>query len=123
MCSATQPSELALAGQTVILIGGSAGIGLETARCARAQGADVVLTGRNRDRLTEAARDVGAQRTEAFDATDDDDPRVDAVKAKYKVVGLPTIVVLDEAGKERARFVEYISAAVLRTRLEAAARP
>ena len=35
-----------LAGQTVILIGGSAGIGLETARRARAEGADVVLVGR-----------------------------------------------------------------------------
>jgi len=40
-----------LAGQTVVLIGGSAGIGLETARRARAEGADVILTGRNRDRL------------------------------------------------------------------------
>ena len=35
-----------LLGQTVVLIGGSAGIGLETARRARAEGADVVLTGR-----------------------------------------------------------------------------
>jgi len=57
-------------GQTVVLIGGSAGIGLETARRARSEGADVILTGRNRDRLTAAARDVGAQRTAAFDATD-----------------------------------------------------
>ena len=59
-----------LAGQTVVLIGGSAGIGLETARRARAEGADVILTGRNPDRLAQAARDVGAQRTAAFDATD-----------------------------------------------------
>jgi NAD(P)-dependent dehydrogenase (short-subunit alcohol dehydrogenase family) len=59
-----------LAGQTVVLIGGSAGIGLETARRARAEGADVVLTGRNPDRLSQAAREVGAQRTAAFDATD-----------------------------------------------------
>ena len=36
-----------LAGQTVIVIGGSAGIGFETARRARAEGADVILTGRN----------------------------------------------------------------------------
>jgi NAD(P)-dependent dehydrogenase (short-subunit alcohol dehydrogenase family) len=60
-----------LLGQTVVLIGGSAGIGLETARRARSEGADVILTGRNRDRLTQAARDVGAQRTAAFDATDE----------------------------------------------------
>jgi NAD(P)-dependent dehydrogenase (short-subunit alcohol dehydrogenase family) len=59
-----------LAGQTVVLIGGSAGIGLETARRARAEGADVILTGRNPDRLMQAALEVGAQRTAAFDATD-----------------------------------------------------
>ena len=31
-----------LPGQTVVVIGGSAGIGLETARRARAEGADVI---------------------------------------------------------------------------------
>jgi NAD(P)-dependent dehydrogenase (short-subunit alcohol dehydrogenase family) len=59
-----------LAGQTVVLIGGSAGIGLETARRARAEGADVILTGRNREHLEQAAADVGARSTAAFDATD-----------------------------------------------------
>ena len=59
-----------LAGQTVVIIGGSAGIGLETARRARAEGADVVLTGRNPDRLQHAAIELGAQRTAAFDASD-----------------------------------------------------
>ncbi len=59
-----------LRGQTVVVIGGSAGIGLETARRARAEGADVILTGRNPHRLEQAARDVRAQRTAAFDAND-----------------------------------------------------
>ena len=59
-----------LAGQTVVLIGGSAGIGLETARRARAEGADVILAARNPDRLKQAAASVGAARTAAFDATD-----------------------------------------------------
>ena len=59
-----------LLGQTVVLIGGSAGIGLETARRARGEGADVILTGRNPDRLEQAARDVDARSTAAFDATD-----------------------------------------------------
>jgi NAD(P)-dependent dehydrogenase (short-subunit alcohol dehydrogenase family) len=59
-----------LTGQTVVLIGGSAGIGLETARRARLEGADVILTGRSPDRLEAAAADVDAQRTAAFDATD-----------------------------------------------------
>jgi NAD(P)-dependent dehydrogenase (short-subunit alcohol dehydrogenase family) len=64
------PREPRLAGQAVIVIGGSAGIGLETARLARAEGAGVILTGRNADRLEQAAREVGALRAEAFDATD-----------------------------------------------------
>jgi NAD(P)-dependent dehydrogenase (short-subunit alcohol dehydrogenase family) len=59
-----------LLGQTVVVIGGSAGIGLETARRARAEGADVILTGRNPERLQHAAQEVGALRTAAFDATD-----------------------------------------------------
>lgn len=59
-----------LAGQLVVVIGGSAGIGLETARRARAEGADVILTGRNPTRLEQAERDVGARGTAAFDASD-----------------------------------------------------
>jgi NAD(P)-dependent dehydrogenase (short-subunit alcohol dehydrogenase family) len=60
-----------LLGQTVVLIGGSAGIGLETARRARAEGADVVLTGRDAEHLDRAALDVDARSTAAFDATDE----------------------------------------------------
>ena len=42
------------------------------------------------------------------DATDEDDPQVNAVKGKYRVVGLPTVVVFDSQGKERARFNEFV---------------
>jgi NAD(P)-dependent dehydrogenase (short-subunit alcohol dehydrogenase family) len=62
--------EPALIGQTVVLLGGSAGIGLETARLARAEGADVILVGRNPERLERAAQEVDAKSTAAFDATD-----------------------------------------------------
>ena len=68
----TTQHEPELQGQTVVVIGGSAGIGLETARRAHAEGADVILTGRNPERLARAASDVGAVGTEAFDATDPD---------------------------------------------------
>jgi NAD(P)-dependent dehydrogenase (short-subunit alcohol dehydrogenase family) len=66
----TAQREPELLGQTVVLIGGSAGIGLETARRARAEGAEVILTARNPERLEQAARDVDARSTAAFDATD-----------------------------------------------------
>ena len=59
-----------LLGQTVLVIGGSAGIGLETARRARAEGADVLLTARDPDRLERAATELGAKGSAAFDATD-----------------------------------------------------
>jgi NAD(P)-dependent dehydrogenase (short-subunit alcohol dehydrogenase family) len=61
-----------LAGQTVVLIGGSAGMGFETARRALAEGAEVILTGRNPDRLKLAAQQLGSPRTAAFDANDSD---------------------------------------------------
>jgi NAD(P)-dependent dehydrogenase (short-subunit alcohol dehydrogenase family) len=60
-----------LEGQTVVVIGGSAGIGLETARRAREEGADVIVTARDPDRLQRAGHELGA-RTAAFDATDFD---------------------------------------------------
>jgi NAD(P)-dependent dehydrogenase (short-subunit alcohol dehydrogenase family) len=59
-----------LLGQTVVVIGGSAGIGLEVARRARAEGADVMLTGRDPERLQHAASELGALSRTAFDATD-----------------------------------------------------
>jgi len=61
-----------LLGQTVVVIGGSAGIGFETARRARAQGAKVILTARNPERLKHAATEIDAMSTAAFDATDTD---------------------------------------------------
>jgi NAD(P)-dependent dehydrogenase (short-subunit alcohol dehydrogenase family) len=57
------------AGQTVVVIGGSSGIGLETARRARAEGADMIITARNADRLQSAGLELGAS-IAAFDATD-----------------------------------------------------
>jgi NAD(P)-dependent dehydrogenase (short-subunit alcohol dehydrogenase family) len=59
-----------LLGQTVVVIGGSAGIGLETARRARAEGAKLIVTGRDSERLQHAASELDAMSNAAFDATD-----------------------------------------------------
>jgi len=59
-----------LLGQTVVVIGGSSGIGLETARQARAEGAKVILAARDPERLKHAATEIDALSTAAFDATD-----------------------------------------------------
>ena len=60
-----------LLGQTVVVIGGSAGIGLETARRARAEGARGTLaaTAAHPERLEHAATEIDALSTAAFDAT------------------------------------------------------
>ena len=69
--SAPVVREQDLRGQTVVVIGGSSGIGLETARLARAHGADIILTARDPDRLHRVGLELGAS-IAAFDATDFD---------------------------------------------------
>jgi NAD(P)-dependent dehydrogenase (short-subunit alcohol dehydrogenase family) len=68
--ASTMQHEPELLGQTVVVIGGSAGIGFETARRARAEGAKVIITARDPQRLQRAATEVDALSTAAFDATD-----------------------------------------------------
>ena len=59
-----------LVGQIVVAIGGSAGMGYHTALRARAEGAEVVITGRDPVRLERAASELHAKSFAAFDATD-----------------------------------------------------
>jgi NAD(P)-dependent dehydrogenase (short-subunit alcohol dehydrogenase family) len=63
--------EQRLAGQTLVVIGGCSGIGLETARRARKEGARVILTARDLDRLHRAGLELEAS-VAAFDANDFD---------------------------------------------------
>jgi NAD(P)-dependent dehydrogenase (short-subunit alcohol dehydrogenase family) len=97
-----------LGGQTVVVIGGSAGIGLETARLARDEGADVILAARNPERLQQAADELGALSTAAFDATDEaalerffaDLPQVDHI---IVTAGSPFYAPLAEMDFDEAR--------------------
>jgi thiol:disulfide interchange protein DsbD len=54
--------------------------------------------------MREASRFVTVQ----VDATSDDDPAIDQIKDKYRVVGLPTVILLGANGQERARITEFI---------------
>ena len=58
--TAVSPTQRApeLSGQTVVLIGGSSGIGLETARQLGAQGMTVLIGARDEKRGTEAATEL-----------------------------------------------------------------
>ena len=82
---------MSLAGQTVVVVGGSSGIGLATAELARKQGADVVIASRSKERLTAAAEKIGAKPVVA-DVTSDE-----SVAALFKACGAVDHVVVTAA--------------------------
>ena len=99
-----------LEGQTVVVLGGSAGIGLETARLARSEGAEVIITGRNAQRLEQAAADVGAHNATAFDATDSE-----AVAGFFAGLAGPVDHVMVTAGRPHYGRLADMSTEELRT--------
>ena len=60
-----------LKGKTVVVVGGSSGIGYSTAEMAKAEGANIVIASHNPDRLKAAADKLGAKAI-ACDVTKDD---------------------------------------------------
>jgi NAD(P)-dependent dehydrogenase (short-subunit alcohol dehydrogenase family) len=61
-----------LAQKTVVILGGSSGIGLATAKAAQAEGAQVIVTGRSPERLQSAQGALGSgARTVALDVADE----------------------------------------------------
>ncbi len=63
---------MSLKNQTVVVIGGSSGLGLATAKAAADEGAHVVITGRSRERLQSARAEIGHEvRAESIDANDE----------------------------------------------------
>jgi NAD(P)-dependent dehydrogenase (short-subunit alcohol dehydrogenase family) len=58
--------------KTVVILGGTSGIGLATAKAAQAEGARVIVTGRSRDRLQAAQSELGSgARSFALDVADE----------------------------------------------------
>jgi NAD(P)-dependent dehydrogenase (short-subunit alcohol dehydrogenase family) len=63
---------MSLAGSRIVIIGGSSGIGLATAKEAAARGARLVIAGRSAERLAAAAAAIGnGTETHTVDATDE----------------------------------------------------
>jgi NADP-dependent 3-hydroxy acid dehydrogenase YdfG len=57
----------------VVILGGSTGIGLATARAAKAEGAQVIVTGRSTEKLQRAQAELGSDaRTVVLDVADEE---------------------------------------------------
>lgn len=60
-----------LKNRSVLIIGGSSGIGFATAELAQAEGATVTITGRDREKPDRAAQQLGAVKTAIVDITNE----------------------------------------------------
>jgi len=95
-----------LAGKRALITGSSQGIGLALARGLKSAGADLVLNGRDRAKLTAAAESVGGAKTLAFDVTDHAAARA-AVDGFEAEVG-PIDILVNNAGTQfRAPLEEF----------------
>jgi NAD(P)-dependent dehydrogenase (short-subunit alcohol dehydrogenase family) len=83
-----------LEGRNVVVMGGSSGIGLATAKALARVGAAVTITGRDPERLNSAAREAGL-RTAVSDATSSQ-----ALEGFYKQHGPFDHLILSIAGRE-----------------------
>jgi NAD(P)-dependent dehydrogenase (short-subunit alcohol dehydrogenase family) len=69
--SARARGDGALLGRTVVVVGGSSGIGLEVARQAKQAGADVAIAGRSAEKLEAAAHEIGGASMAVADIADE----------------------------------------------------
>lgn len=44
------------------------------------------------------------------DATNDEDPKVEEILKRYKIAGLPTVILFDKQGNEKHRFIDFVKA-------------
>lgn len=98
-----------LAGATALVTGGTAGIGREAARLLAAAGAEVIITGRDRDRGAAAAAELGVR----FVAADLSD--VESVRSLVAQCGEVDVIVNNAASFPGALTVEQDLASFERT--------
>ena len=99
-----------LEGQTAVVVGGSSGIGLATAKALAAEGARVVIGGRSEERLRTARASIPG-RIEAAALDMSDEPSVGAF---FDAVGPLDHLVITAAGAAMGPFLELDVAAARR---------
>ena len=97
---------MSLDGKTVVIVGGSSGIGLASAAAASALGARVVMAGRSEQKLDAARRDVeGRIEARRLDMTDDA-----SIEAFFAAVGPLDHLVITASEAALGRFLEIDTA-------------
>ena len=97
---------MSLDGKTVVIVGGSSGIGLASAAAASALGARVVMAGRSEQKLDAARRDVeGRIEARRLDMTDDA-----SIEAFFAAVGPLDHLVITASEAALGRFREIDTA-------------
>ena len=88
----------------VLVTGGSAGIGLATARLLKSKGAQVAICGRDREKLEQAAGEIGALAIQADVSNEDDVGRM--VKTVVDTFGDYNVLVNNAGFGHRSALVE-----------------
>lgn len=104
-----------LTNQKIVVMGGGSGIGLAAAKALAAQGGEVTITGRGREKLAAAAQGAGVPlRTAAVDATS-----APELQAFYKSLGPFQHLVLTLSGSKGAGQFKDLDPAALKAGFEA----
>jgi meso-butanediol dehydrogenase / (S,S)-butanediol dehydrogenase / diacetyl reductase len=105
-------------GKTVIVTGASSGIGLGTARRFAAEGANLVLAARRKNKLDDLSREIGEDRALAIrvDVTNEDDMNEMAAAALERFGSIDVLV--SNAGAGLAKPFETISVAEWRDQID-----
>src|SRR5215475_8559350 len=103
-------TDMRLKNKTALITGGNSGIGLATARVFVAEGAKVVITGRNRETLDAAVKELGSNALAVVADVNDDAALAAAIKkgsdtfGKYDILfvnaGIPGATPLGAASRE-----------------------
>ena len=102
--------DLGIAGRRAIVCASSSGLGFACAAALAAEGVDVVINGRDSDRLTEAAARLGATATGRVDSVAGDLLDPTTYDRLLDVCPEPEIVVTNNAGPKPGRRRDATSA-------------
>ncbi len=106
-----------LGGHRALVTGGGSGLGLGIARCFVASGAEVVITGRSRERLDAAIAELGAKvRALPFDVTAVEE--AEAFASRVRELAGPISVLVNNAGGTVKKPVAEMSVAEFRSVLD-----